>query len=126
MLGGTGECVKTSPRFVMGSLCFDGSGDGDIEDARLGLWPITGRHDWCGEFQPLLSGGDTHIGKLDLSPRIYNSINNDLRCHGGRIIITVAELKDAYNTGRLKKMKNFGAVSLREVARKLGDYHDEP
>jgi DNA-directed RNA polymerase alpha subunit len=76
----------------------------------VGVWPDTLGVDWCGEFQPR-DPADSLVDELQLSART-------LACLKRANLTTVGDLVSR-TAADLKKVRNFGDASLREVQEKL-------
>jgi DNA-directed RNA polymerase alpha subunit len=76
----------------------------------VGVWPDTLGVDWCGEFQPR-EPADSPLEELELSART-------LACLKKANLTTVGDLVSR-TAAELKKVRNFGDASLREVQEKL-------
>jgi DNA-directed RNA polymerase alpha subunit len=76
----------------------------------VGVWPDTLGVDWCGEFRPR-EPADSPLEDLQLSTRT-------LTCLKKANVATLGDLVSR-TAGDLKKVRNFGDASLREVQEKL-------
>ena len=76
----------------------------------VGVWPDTLGVDWCGEFRPR-EPADSPLEDLQLSTRT-------LTCLKRANVVSVGDLVRR-TAADLKKVRNFGDASLREVQEKL-------